>query len=98
MNLSITLVTSLQRKGKKKQKDIMSYQELGAWAPGEDPGTLYGDQRLNQRASPGDIISPVQHRNIPFQKGNCSDLTFSQQQQAHSCHRAHLVAQEMFFK
>ena len=53
MNLSITLVTSLQRKGNKKQKDIMSYQELGAWAPGEDPGTLYGDQRLNQRASPG---------------------------------------------
>ena len=53
MNLSITLVTSLQRKGNKKQKDIMSYQDLGAWAPGEDPGTLYGDQRLNQRASPG---------------------------------------------
>ena len=58
MNLSITLVTSLQRQrqrqGRKKSKDIMSYQDLGAWAPGEDPGTLYGDQRLNQRASPGD--------------------------------------------
>ena len=53
MNLSITLVTSLQRQGEKKSKDIMSYQDLGAWAPGEDPGTLYGDQRLNQRASPG---------------------------------------------
>ena len=31
----------------------MSYQDLGAWAPGEDPGTLYGDPRLNQRARPG---------------------------------------------
>ena len=32
----------------------MSYQDLGAWAPGEDPGTLYGDPRLNQRARPGE--------------------------------------------
>ena len=31
----------------------MAYQDLGAWAPGEDPGTLYGDPRLNQRARPG---------------------------------------------
>ena len=50
-----TVDTSLFRREKdRNRKDIMSYQDLGAWAPGEDPGTLYGDPRLNQRAKPGE--------------------------------------------
>ena len=50
-----TVDTSLFRGRKDSDRqDIMSYQDLGAWAPGEDPGALYGDPRLNQRAKPGE--------------------------------------------